>query len=130
MTGAEMRACSGRTRLLHVDQKVSLKNVFSLFVFLGLFVCFIIFPAERGAALAAINVSHSMVPGCHLTVIRFTLDNVNHIFKQVGATMLPIECPGYHRVNGSEVSAAAQAAIYAGTRQVTSITHAHVERGD
>jgi hypothetical protein len=33
-------------------------------------------------------------------------------------------------VNGSEVSAATQATIYAGTRQVTSITHAHDERGD
>jgi hypothetical protein len=71
-----------------------------------------------------------MVSSCHLTVIRFALNNVDHIFKQVGATMLPIECPGYHRVNGSEVSAATQATIYAGTRQVTSITHAHDERGD
>ncbi len=33
-------------------------------------------------------------------------------------------------MNGSEVGAAAQATIYAGTRQVTSITHAHDERGD
>lgn len=42
-----------------------------------------IFPAERGAALAAINVSHSMVSGCHLTVIRFALNNVNpaHIVR-------------------------------------------------
>ena len=28
-------------------------------------------------------------------------------------------------MNGSEMSAAAQATIHAGTRQVTSITHAH-----
>ncbi len=70
-----------------------------------------IFPAEGCAALAAINVSHSMVSGCHLTVVRFALNNVNpahiiplarptrwrtdldvHIFKQVSTTMLPIEC--------------------------------------
>lgn len=70
-----------------------------------------IFPAECGAALAAINVSDSMVSSCHLAVIRFAFNNVNpahithqhaptwqhsdqdlHIFKQVGATMLPIEC--------------------------------------
>jgi hypothetical protein len=36
--------------------------------------------------------------------------------------------PGDHRVNGSEVSAAVQATIYAGTLQ-TSITHAREERG-
>ena len=36
-----------------------------------------IFPAECGAALAAINVSHGMVPSCHLTVIRFPFNNVN-----------------------------------------------------
>lgn len=117
-------------RLLHVNQEVSLKDVLSLFVFLGLFVRFIIFPAECGAALAAIDVSHSMLSSCHLALVRFALNNVNHIFKQVRATMLPIESPRYHRVNGSEMSAAAQATIYAGTRQVTSITHAHDERGD
>jgi len=103
-------------QLLHVNQKVSLKNVLSLFVFLGLFVRFIIFPAECGAALAAIDVSHSMISSGHLTVIWFPLNNVNHILKQVGAAMLPIECPGYHRVNGSEVSTATQATIYAGAR--------------
>lgn len=117
-------------QLLHVNQEVSLKNVLSLFVFLGRFIRFIIFPAECSPALAAINVSHSMVPSCHLTVIRFPLNNVNHILEQVGATMLSIECPGYHRVNGGKVSAAAQATIYAGTRQITSITHAHDERGN
>ena len=31
-------------------------------------------------------------------------------------------------MNGSKVSAATQATIYAGTRQITSITHAHDER--
>jgi len=35
-----------------------------------------IFPAEYGAALAAIDVSHGVVTCCHLTVIRFAFDNV------------------------------------------------------
>ena len=36
--------------------------------------------------------------------------------------------PGYHGMNSSEMSAAAQAAVYASACQVTSITHAHYER--
>jgi hypothetical protein len=36
-----------------------------------------IFPAEYGLALAAIDVSHGVVACSHLTVIRFTFDNVN-----------------------------------------------------
>lgn len=36
-----------------------------------------IFPAEYGLALAAIDVSHGVVACGHLTVIRFTFDNVN-----------------------------------------------------
>jgi hypothetical protein len=71
-----------------------------------------IFPAEYGLALAAIDVSHGVVACSHLTVIRFTFDNVNpvyihslastrhdrdfirvlHVFEQVGASMLTIEC--------------------------------------
>lgn len=36
-----------------------------------------IFPAEYGLALAAIDVSHGVVACGHLTVIRFTFNNVN-----------------------------------------------------
>jgi len=38
-----------------------------------------IFPAEYGLALAAIDVSHGVVACSHLTVIRFTFDNVNPV---------------------------------------------------
>lgn len=42
-----------------------------------------IFPAEYGLALAAIDVSHGVVACSHLTIIRFTFDNVNpaHIHR-------------------------------------------------
>jgi hypothetical protein len=36
-----------------------------------------IFPAEYGAALTAIDVSHGVVACSHLTVIRFAFDNVD-----------------------------------------------------
>ena len=36
-----------------------------------------IFPAEYGAAFAAVDVSHGVVACSHLTVIRFAFDNVN-----------------------------------------------------
>jgi len=35
--------------------------------------------------------------------------------------------PGYHGVDRGEVSATGQAAVYTGTRQVTSIAHTHDE---
>ncbi len=35
--------------------------------------------------------------------------------------------PGYHGVDRGEVSATGQAAVYTGTRQVTSIAHTHGE---
>ena len=35
--------------------------------------------------------------------------------------------PGYHGVDCGEVSATGQAAVYTGTRQVTSIAHTHGE---
>lgn len=92
---------------MHVDEEVALEDVLPFLVLLGLFVRFIIFPAEYGLALAAIDVSHGVVACSHLTVIRFTFDNVNHVFEQVGATMLAIECPGYHGVDSSEVCATA-----------------------
>ena len=38
-----------------------------------------VFPAEYGLALAAIDVSHGVVACSHLTVIRFTFDNVNPV---------------------------------------------------
>jgi len=94
-------------RLLHVDEEVALEDVLPFLVLLGLFVRFVVFPAEYGLALAAIDVSHGVVACCHLTVIWFTFDNVNHVFEQVGASMLAIECPGYHGVDSSEVSATA-----------------------
>jgi len=107
--GARGRRKMQRTcpRLLHVDEEVTLEDVLPFLVLLGLFVRFVIFPAEYGLALAAIDVSHGVVACSHLTVIRFTFDNVNHVFEQVGASMLAIECPGYHGVDSSEVSATA-----------------------
>jgi len=112
-------------RLLHVDEEVALEDVLPLLVLLGLFIRLVIFPPEYGPALAAIDVPHGVVACSHLAVIRFAFDNVYHVVKQVGTSMLAIECPGYHRVNGSEVSTTAQTAVYAGPRQVTSIAHAH-----
>jgi len=41
--------------------------------------------------------------------------------------VLSVECPGYHGVDRGEVSATGQAAVYTGTRQVTSIAHTHGE---
>ena len=35
--------------------------------------------------------------------------------------------PGYHGMDRGEVSAAGQAAVYTGTRQVTSVAHTHGE---
>ncbi len=88
-------------RLLHVDEEVALEDVLPFLVLLGLFVRFVlltrergsvsrtgmernkgrehahIFPAEYGLTLAAIDVSHGVVACSHLTVIRFTFDNVN-----------------------------------------------------
>lgn len=69
------------TRLLHIDEEVALQNVLPFFVLLGLFVRLVIFPAEYGAALTAIDVSHGVVACSHLTVIRFAFDNVDHIFE-------------------------------------------------
>lgn len=48
-----------------------------------------IFPAEYGATLATINVSHGVVTCCHLAVIRFAFDNVYpaHIHPLASRTM-------------------------------------------
>ncbi len=101
--GAENR--NEHPRLLHIDKEVALEDVLPFLVPLGLFVRFVlptrergvreqnttgmewngtkgkehahIFPAKYGLALAAIDVSHGVVACSHLTVIRFTFDNVN-----------------------------------------------------
>jgi hypothetical protein len=65
------------TCLLHIDEEVALQDILPFFVLLGLFIRFVIFPAEYGAALAAVDVSHGVVARSHLTVIRFAFDNVN-----------------------------------------------------
>lgn len=88
------------TCLLHIDEEVALQDILPFFVLLGLFIRFVlrpkegvreqkgkwkrigtrdihIFPAEYGAAFAAVDVSHGVVACSHLTVIRFAFDNVN-----------------------------------------------------
>lgn len=94
------RARCVRPCLLHIDEEVAFQDILSFFVLLGLFIRFVlqpnegfreqkgkwkgirtrdvhIFPAEYGAAFAAVNVSHGVVACSHLTVIRFAFDNVN-----------------------------------------------------
>ncbi len=82
------------------NEEVALQDILPFFVLLGLFIRFVlrpkegvreqkgkwkrigtrdihIFPAEYGAAFAAVDVSHGVVACSHLTVIRFAFDNVN-----------------------------------------------------
>ena len=50
------------------------------------------------------------------------------VSETVGKEMLCHTDPGYHRMDGSEVSATTQTAVHAGACQVTSIAHAHGEK--
>lgn len=78
-------------RLLNIDEKVSLEYIFALLVLLRLFVGTVIFPAEDGGTLDAIDVADSVVPSGHLAVIWFAFYDINNAIKEICTTMLAIE---------------------------------------
>jgi len=66
-----------------------------------------------------------MVASGHWAVIRFTFDDVDNAIEEVRSTMLAVECPRHHGVDGSEVGFALGAPIYAFARQISTVAHAH-----
>jgi len=92
-----------KQRSLNVDEEIAFENEFPLLVFLGSFICPIIFPSEDGSAFDAVNIPDGVVACRHLAVIGFAFDDVDDPVEEIGAPMLAIECSRYHRVDTGEV---------------------------
>lgn len=111
--------------LLHVDEQVALEDKFAFLVFLRGLVCLVIFPAQGGATLDAVDIPHSVVPRSHRAIVGFAFNDIHDAVEQVCSAVLPIEGPGYHGMDGSEMSPACRAAVDTFARKIASITHAH-----
>lgn len=116
--------------LLHIHEQVPLKNVFAFLVLLRWFVGFIVFPPERSAALAAVDVPNGVVSGRHRTVIWLAFDDVDNAIEEVCSTMLAVERAGHHGVDGGEVGLAGRASVDAFSRKISTVAHAHAVNED
>jgi len=120
----KMYACAW-VRLLHINQEVTLEDEFPLLVFLGGFVCSVIFPSKSSPAFAAVNVSDGMVARGHWPIIRFSFNHIDDYVEEIRSPMLTIEGPRDHRVNRGKMCLASGASIDALSCKVLAITQAH-----
>ena len=90
-----MRAIVGgcASYLLHVHEKITLKDIFAFLVLLWLLICLVlvavvrigsssiwrniyVFPTKGSTTFAAINIPDSMIARCHWAVVRLAFDDV------------------------------------------------------
>jgi len=86
----------GDRALLHVDEKVALKDVFALLVLLGGLRCVVVFPPKRGPTLYTVYVPHYMMTRSHLSFGGLAFDDVDNAVKEIRPAVLTGESPGHH----------------------------------